>query len=154
MIVTDERLREIMTFFHEVGNLQEVKRRGFAVCGVKDAQSSAEHSFRFSVMAMILGKGRNIDVNKAIKMGLIHDLAEVRIGDIIVWLDYDMKETDKLRKEREELHDMIKNLGQEGKEIIALWDEFENGKTSEAQFAREIDKLEMVFQTFEYEKDG
>lgn len=152
MEINEKNLREIMEFFHEIGKLKDVKRQGFVVSGVDDAQNTAEHSFRFALMAMILGKGRGIDVNRAIKMGLIHDLAESRIGDIITWKSFQMDEREKLANERRELEDMVKHLGEEGKDIMELWEEFEFGQTPEARFAKEIDKLEMVFQAFEYEK--
>lgn len=154
MIVTDGKLKEIIGFFHEIGKLREVERKGFVVCGIKDAQSSAEHSFRFAVMAMILGEGRSIDVNKAIRMALVHDMAEARIGDIITWKAFEMGEKEKLAKERKALEDITKPLGKEGQEILKLWEEFEFGDTPEARFAKEIDKLEMVFQAFEYEHEG
>jgi putative hydrolase of HD superfamily len=153
MEITEEGLKEIMDFLHEIGKLKEVKRQGWVVSGVKDAQNSAEHSFRFALMAMVLGGGRGIDVDKAIKMGLIHDLAEARIGDIITWKGLQMGEKEKLQKERKAITDMVKSLGETGKEILELWEEFEFGGTPEARFAKEVDKLEMVFQAFEYEKD-
>jgi len=152
MEMDERRVRELMDFFHEVGKLKEVKRQGWVVSGVSDGESSAEHSFRFAIMAMVLGQDAGVDVCKAIKMGLVHDLAESRIGDIITWKGFHMGDEEKLKKERTAMESMTQPLGEVGKEIMRLWEEFEARKTPEAKFAKEIDKLEMVFQAFEYER--
>ncbi len=51
-----DEIEKLMEFFHEIGKLKEVKRQGWVVAGVKDCESTAEHSFRFAVMSMILGR--------------------------------------------------------------------------------------------------
>jgi len=148
-----DEIEKLTGFFHEVGKLKEVKRQGWVVAGIKDCESAAEHSFRFAVMSMILGRDTGIDVCKAVRMGLVHDIAEARIGDIITWKSFHMDDKSKQDKERAAMVSMTAPLGDVGKEMLSLWEEFEAGKTSEARFSREIDKLEMVFQAFEYERD-
>lgn len=154
MIVTEKNLKDIMDFFLEMAKLRDVKRRGWLVSGIKDAQDSAQHSFNFALMAMVLGEGRDLDVCKAIKMALVHDIAETRIGDVIVWEGYDMDVKEKLEKERKAMKDILAPLGEQGKNLLALWEEYEFGNTPEARFAREIDKLETTLQAFVYEHDS
>ena len=49
---------------------------------------------------------------------------------------------------------MVGNLGnhEARKEIFDLWQEYESGTTPEALIVKDLDKLEMLFQAFEYEK--
>ena len=71
--------------------------------GVKDAETTAEHSFRMTIVAWILGeianeKGENLNLEKVIKMALCHDLCEVYSGDITPYdglLPKDKKEREK-----------------------------------------------------------
>ena len=42
--------------------------------------------------------------------------------------------------------------GMASKRINDLWQEYEHGQTKEAKFVKDLDRLEMVLQAFEYEK--
>jgi len=65
------------------GKLKRISRAGWIKEHVKDPESVAEHSYRLALMTMFASIDREIDQAKAIKMALVHDLAESQIGDII-----------------------------------------------------------------------
>ena len=96
-------MKGILKFLIEVGKLKNIKRRGIMFYGVKDAETTAEHSFRMTIVAWILGeianeKGENLNLEKVIKMALCHDLCEVYSGDITPYdglLPKDKKEREK-----------------------------------------------------------
>ena len=51
--------------------------------GVKSPESIADHMYRMSLMGMIATFGDGtLDTNRCIKLALIHDLAEAKVGDI------------------------------------------------------------------------
>jgi len=71
-------------FFIEIGKLKKMPRRGWVIRGVKNPESIAEHSFRATIMAWILAgyKNKKINMEKLLKMALVHDLCEIYAGDI------------------------------------------------------------------------
>lgn len=149
-------------FFQEIGKLKKLKRKGWIMDSVENPESVAEHSFRTAVMTLVLGKGRDLDLCKAVKMALIHDIAESETGDIVVESKQKYgKHTDREKFDKitdEEKHEIEKRafgklsgmLGGKGDEYFELWKEFEEGKTGEAVFVKQIDKLELSLQALEY----
>src|SRR3989339_335321 len=74
--------KEIVKFFYEAGALKNVPRSGWFLCGVKNPESVADHSFRTSVTAYLLAKEENADPEKCMKIALFHDIHESRILDM------------------------------------------------------------------------
>ncbi|KAM9924287.1 hypothetical protein OXX80_011264, partial [Metschnikowia pulcherrima] len=46
-----------------------------------DAESIADHMYRMSIIAMALPRSK-VDVDKCVKIALVHDIAEALVGDI------------------------------------------------------------------------
>lgn len=161
---------KILDFLMEIGKLKTTKRSGWVLEGVKNPESVADHTFRSTIAVLVLGNGRkDINLEKALKMALIHDIAESQIGDVLV--DWKIKahgkekiqrlaeagihgvtEEEKLKREKEGMEKLVSLLGGFGKEILDLWKEFEDGKTNEAVFVESVEKFEMMLQAWEYEK--
>jgi putative hydrolase of HD superfamily len=95
-----------------------------------------------------------VDKGKLVKMALLHDLAEVKTGDIVArrgaTVLHDKK--DKYEKEKKAFESLFLKVDC-GREALKLWMEFEEQKTREAQLLKQIDKLEMTFQAFDYGGD-
>jgi putative hydrolase of HD superfamily len=150
---------DLVNFLHDVGKLKDVKRIGWLMRKVKDPESVADHSYRLGMMVIIFGQKFKVDQEKALKMALVHDLPEAVCGDIASRMkeeDQLYSNKEKLAIEKKALQKLLKNLKDKklAKEIFSLWQEFEAGKTKEAKLLRQLDRLECLFQTFEYEKQG
>lgn len=165
-------MKKLLDFFCEVGKLKKIKRKGIMFYGVKDAETTAEHTFRMTILAWILGKIKKLNIEKIIKISLVHDLCEVYAGDITPYdglLPKDKKERynfvrkwprlpvkikkerylKKLKKEEESLKKLVKNLPKEmKKEILNLWWEYELGTSKEGMFVRQIDRAENLLEAF------
>jgi putative hydrolase of HD superfamily len=63
------------------GNLKRVRRKGWVDRGVPDAESVADHSYRLALLAWAVARERGLDADRALKVALLHDLAEAEIGD-------------------------------------------------------------------------
>ena len=64
-------------------SLKTTKRTGWVMRGVKSPESIADHMYRMSLMGMIASfSDGTLDTNRCIKLALIHDLAEAKVGDI------------------------------------------------------------------------
>jgi len=135
-----ESIEKILVFLVEAEKLKSVLRKTRPV-GLDRYENSAEHSWHVCLAALMLKDHANdsIDVDRVLKMLLIHDLGEIDAGDTIVYA------SDSARvKEREEAG--IKRLfcmlpeGQ-AEQFKSLWDEFEEGTTADAVYARAIDRI-------------
>jgi putative hydrolase of HD superfamily len=146
----------LVKFFETVSRLKDVERAGWTERGVKKPETSADHTLMVALMVLVLGKGKKIDLDKAVKMALIHDLPESIVGDIISKDKWEAggkmwkKEITKL--ERKAMHDLSSLSG--SKEILELWEEFDEQKTPESQCVDQVDRLATIFQAMEYHKSG
>lgn len=135
----------------ETGLLKLSKRTGWWICGVKDPESIAEHSFRTALIASLLATMEGVDPARASYLALWHDSQETRTGDIPHigrrYLDAASNEsiTD------DQTNGLPSKLAGE---IRALVDDYENGASVEVQCAHDADKLECLFQAVEYRDTG
>mgnify|MGYP001586262197 FL=1 len=139
-------MENTVELLHQIGKLKDLKRTGWVLRKVPNSESVADHSFRVSVMALLLSEKFKLDVNKCVQMALIHDIAEAVIGDITIH--------DKItNKEKHKFEDRaMKSLFVKNRDILGLWNEYEERKTPEAKFVYQIDKLETLLQAFEYSR--
>ena len=141
----------MIDFLLEINKLKDIKRTGWLRKNVKNPESVADHSFRVALMAYLLCP-EELDKNKMIKMALINELTEAVTGDIVTNHNNSAEfKNNKLQKEKQVIRKMVNNL-ENKQEIIELFEESESIKTAESQFLKQLDKLEMAFQAFEYEK--
>lgn len=138
----DERLKKQMEFILEIDKLKRITRQTLISDGSRP-ENDTEHSWHLAMMAMLLSEYANkpVDVLKVMKMVLIHDVIEIDAGDTYA---YD-EAGNKTKREREvKAADRIFNILPEdqGKEMRALWDEFEEARTEEALFALALDKIQ------------
>ena len=107
-------------------------------------ESVAEHSWRTSLMAMLLtDEFPEADMNRVIRMCLIHDLGEAFTGDIPA---FDKTEAD-VRKEDAAFHEWVATLPEKTKaEFSSLLAEMDAMETTEAKIYKALDKMEAVIQ--------
>lgn len=107
-------------------------------------ESVAEHSWRTALMAMLTANAfPEANMEKVIRMCLIHDLGEAFTGDIP---SFDKTETDSENEEKV-LRQWVQTFpSPEREEWLALYDEMEAQQTQEARIYKALDKLEAVIQ--------
>ncbi len=105
-------------------------------------ESVAEHSWRLAVMAMLCAdEYPNVDINKVIKMCLIHDFGEALTGDIPAFL----KTEDDEKNEENAVNNLISLLPTDTKEeLFALFEEMKAMSTDEAKLYKSLDNLEAL----------
>jgi len=74
-------MKNILNFLIEVGRLKKIPRKGWILRRIRNPETIAAHTFRMAIMAWILGKQKKLNINKILKMSLIHDLCEIYAGD-------------------------------------------------------------------------
>ena len=83
----------ISEFFFQIAELKKLPRSGWKIkVGLENSESVAEHSYMMSVMAMVLSDMKSLDSEKVLKMAILHDWAESKIGDFMPdQIGYDKK---------------------------------------------------------------
>ena len=142
----NDRLTQQIQFITEIDKLKNILRQT-QLTDRSRQENSAEHSWHIAIMAIILAEyaAPEVDIIKAIKMLLIHDLIEIDAGDTFC---YDVKGN--LDKAEREIKAATRIFGllptEQAKELRELWEEFEESKTETAKFAIALDRLQPLLQ--------
>ena len=121
-------------------------------------ESVAAHSWMMGLFALLFyDRLKNkIDIGHALKIIIVHDLAEAIAGDIGLYKQ--CSDDDRKCKENAEKSAMEKIISilpsEKAVEILSLWQEYEDQKTPEAKFAKACDKLEATAQSLMFETIG
>lgn len=147
-LLIHEKLKKQINFILEIDNLKTVLRKT-RILHEDRLENSAEHSWQLALAALVLSEYANekVDVAHVIKMLLVHDLVEVYSGDTFHY----HKEADETLSAREmEAAKKIFSIlpADQEKEFLALWIEFDDQQTSEAQFAASLDRLMPMLMNF------
>ena len=134
--------KELLSVLHIAERLKDVPRHCYTSGGRRE--SVAEHSWRIALMAYFVSdEFPEADMDKVIKMCLIHDLGEAFTGDIPV---FKKTEADEKREEKL-LFDWVASLPKPySDEMSALYAEMAERKTLEARIYKAMDSLEAIIQ--------
>ena len=134
--------RELLDALTVAERLKDATRHCYTSGGRHE--SVAEHCWMMTLMAFLMKEEfPDVDMDKVIRMCIIHDLGEAFTGDIPVFHKTAADE------EKEEL--LLKNWVQslpraKAEEMMALYEEMEARETPEAKLYKTIDGLEAVIQ--------
>lgn len=127
-------IENILEFMIEIEKLKDVHRKTRPV-GLERYENSAEHSWHVCLSALMLKDYSNepINIDRVIRMLLIHDLGEIDAGDTIIYAS----ETKELKEQEEAGLKRILDILPEGKadEYLTLWREFESNESFDAKYA-------------------
>lgn len=144
-----DRLSQQFAFLTEADKLKSVLR-GTTLCDGSRRENSGEHSWHIALYALVMAEHaeRPVNIDRVIRMLLLHDLVEIDAGDNPIHGDYDSVEMEKIEKAAA---DRIFGLlpSDQGTEFRALWDEFEASETDDAVFAKSIDRVQPVVNNLE-----
>ncbi len=139
--------------FFEFAQLKNLYRQGWLKRGISklDCETVADHSFGVALLGYTIAEEYRQDLssNRVLRLGLFHELGEIYAGDLTPKDNVSLE--DKSQKEYESVKRVFQDWPNKEK-YIALWQEFEDGKTPESIFVKQIDKLEMVLQASLYER--
>ncbi|MFT5711491.1 MAG: putative hydrolase of HD superfamily [Halioglobus sp.] len=143
--VDADAIERVLDFIVEIDQLKAVLRKT-RPAGLDRYENSAEHSWHVCISALMLKDFANddIDIDRVIKMLLIHDLGEIDAGDTIIF----SSETPEIKEqEAAGLRRLFAMLSEDvAEEYLALWVEFEAGETADSRYAKAIDRIPPLLQ--------
>ena len=142
------RLDQQFAFLNDADRLKSVLRATTLVDGSR-RENSGEHSWHLALYAMVLGDqaGPGVDLNRVIRMLILHDLVEIDVGDVPIHADGGLAHGSVATKTAEaRAAERIFGLlpGDLAQDFRALWDEFEAAESPDAVFARSLDRVQPV----------
>ena len=138
--------RALLEALHIAERLKDETRHCFTSGGRRE--SVAEHSWRAALMIMFMQESiqkefPEADIDRMMKMCLVHDLGECFIGDIPV---FDKTDADEELEEKL-LNDWLDTLPEDlSKELKSLHQEMAEQKTVESRIFKAVDGLEAILQ--------
>ena len=132
--------RDFISFLGTIEKLKCNTRHSWTSSGRRE--SVAEHSWRLAVMALLCAdEYPKLDINKVVKMCLIHDFGEAITGDIP---SFYKTETDEMKEEKA-IDNILASLPEPyNTEFSQLFDEMSEMKTDEAKLFKALDNMEAV----------
>lgn len=144
-----EEFEKIFTFILELEKLKGVNRKTKPL-GLDRYENSAEHTWQVALLALSFKSyaQQEFDIDRVIKMLLLHDIVEIDTGDKIVYsAAYD--DFDNEYQAAQRIFGLLPN--ELGQEFLALWLEYEKKETYEAKFAGAMDRLMPMLQNIHNE---
>ncbi len=126
--------------------LKEVDRAGWLRAGVERPESVAAHSWGVALLTLIL-LPEGMDRGRALAYAILHDLAEVRVGDITP--SDGVAAEEKARLEGDAMTSFCDGLPAA---LLELWQTYEAQMDPESRFVRQLDRLDMALQATVYER--
>ena len=136
----ESRIDRQIRFLLELDKLKHVLRQSILL-DTSRRENDVEHSWHFAMMVMVLREyaPAGVDLQRVMKMALVHDIVEIDAGDTFI---YD-EQGGKAERELQAADRIFALLPpDQTAEIRGLWDEFEDGATPEARFAKALDRIE------------
>jgi len=143
----------ILDFFKTAANLKKISRQGWVnKLSLDNPESVADHSYSMAIMSMVISDLENYNSEKILKMVLLHDLAESKIGD---YTPEQLSKEKKSKLENNAFYEITKNLPDLIKsQYLQIWQEYQQNISLESKIVHQIDRLEMALQAKIYQKDG
>lgn len=137
-----QRLEQQFAFILEADKEKSIMRQTLLSNG-KAHENDADHAWHMALMCLLLSEYANekIDVLRTVGMILIHDIVEIDAGDTYA---YDEQGLTTQRERELKAADRLYSLlpPDQAAKLRGWWDEFEEGKTPEARFARALDNVQ------------
>ena len=143
----------ILDFFKTAANLKNISRQGWIdKLSLDTSESVADHSYSMAIMSMVISDLENYNSEKILKMVLLHDLAESKIGD---YTPGQISVENKKKLENKAFFEIISNLPDNVRlQYLEIWQEYQESNSPESKLVHQIDKLEMILQARLYQKEG
>ena len=142
----------------ELQRLKRLERTGWTLRGLPNGtESVAAHSFGVTVTAMILAdeiksRGLDVDIERVLKMALLHDWAETRVGDMPRTATNYFGADARKRAETAAFADIVGSVGAAESQYTGLYQDYEQRRSLEARLVKAADVLDLLVQAYALER--
>ncbi|WP_299356705.1 HD domain-containing protein [uncultured Shimia sp.] len=143
-----DRLAGQIAFLNEADRLKTVLRATKILDSTR-RENSGEHSWHIALYAMVLAEHavKPVNIDRVIKMLLIHDLVEIDVGDVPVHAKggaaHGSAETQAAEaRAADRIFGLLPDDQRDA--FRELWDEFEAAESDDAVFAKSVDRVQPV----------
>ena len=150
----------MLTTLIELQRLKRLERTGWTLRGLPNGtESVAAHSFGVGVTAMILAdeirtRGLNLDIERVLRMALLHDWAETRVGDMPRTAANYFGAGARKSAETLAFADIIRGLGAAEREYETLYQDYEQRDSLEARLVKAADVIDLLVEAYALEHAG
>jgi putative hydrolase of HD superfamily len=144
----------------ELQRLKRLDRTGWTLRGLPNGtESVAAHSFGVSATAMLLAdklvaRGIPVDVEKVLRIALLHDWAETRVGDMprtgTLYFGSEARKQAEMAAFRDIVDEVDRNHGL----YAGLYNDYEHRMSLEARLVKASDVLDLLVQVLALERSG
>lgn len=136
----------------ELQALDRIPRMGYLLRGITDPESVSEHSWHLVFLVWTLApQCVGVDPLRSMELAMIHDVAEVRTGDLPSTAARYLPEGAKVSAEANAMIELLAPLGSRARDLCT---EYLAAETPEARFVKACDKLQMMLKVHQYEVWG
>ena len=143
---------DVLKLYYQFIHLKNLYRQGWLshIIGEEaenKVESVADHSWSVTMLSMsVIEKNKlDLDLVKCMKLSLVHELGEIYAGDFIP----NQVSKDDKHKLNEEADHLLNEASFEN-DFKELWLEYENQLSKEAEFVKQVDKIEPILQAIAY----
>ena len=143
----------------ELQRLKRLDRTGWTLRGLPNGtESVAAHSFGVGVTAMLLAdrcrtQAVTVDVEKLLRIALLHDWAETRVGDMPRTATLYFGSEARKHAETAAFSDIVNPIDADGS-YANLYDDYERRESLEARLVKAADVLDLLIQVLALERAG
>lgn len=143
----------------ELQRLKRLDRTGWTLRGLPNGtESVAAHSFGVAVTAMLLADhcvsaGVPLDVEKVLRIALLHDWAETRVGDMPRTATLYFGSAARKQAETAAFADVVNPVDADGS-YANLYNDYERRDSIEARLVKAADVLDLLIQVLALERAG
>ena len=144
----------------ELQRLKRLDRTGWTLRGLPNGtESVASHSFGVSVTAMmladeIISRGFHVDAERVLRIALLHDWAESRVGDMPRTASHYFGAEARRAAEGNAFADIVASMGAGEAEYKSLYEDYEQRQSVEARLVKAADVIDLLVQTYALERAG
>ena len=131
----------------EAMRLKAVPRAGWLRAGIGAPESVAAHSWGIALIALSV-PAEELDLGRVLAFATLHDLAEVRTGDITPHDPISAEQKHTLE------HAAATAMLIDSPKLFKLWRAYEAQACAESRWVRQLDRLDMALQAIVYAAQG
>lgn len=136
---------DLLDLLLEAVRLKALPRAGWVRAGIDRPESVAAHSWGVAWLVLTL-LPPELDRERALSYAVLHDLPEVRVGDLT---PHDrVAPHEKARREHEAMRALASGP------LLELWEAYEAQADDESRFVRQLDRLDMALQALAQHTEG